>query len=175
MDRKQELEKKLIEIYISEIFDKFTNSNLDEARGDKEYQLEYLKKQRRKINILEKNIINYENQYPQDLKSLQYSKGGLLYLKGLQKTKSAIYYKIYGGVFDPSYIDEFDEAIKLFDKSIEITEASTTRFAKVAVYEIADKKKMAINELEMILEKYIDDEETYIRARKEKDELEYAK
>lgn len=58
------------------------------------------------------------------------------------------------------------------DKSLQIYESSSPRFLKVAFYkELGDRVK-ALLELERILELYSNDEEVYLRARKEKDTLE---
>lgn len=88
------------------------------------------------------------------------------------EAQTGLYNELYGGMFSPTMSDNLRKAITFFEGSLQIWEHVAPRTMKVFCYRHLDDKKSAIQELDGILQLYAHDEDAYLKARKEKDELE---
>ena len=170
MSANQQTELKLVETYDQELTD-FLEKAIDAARGGKEPLKRFLKEAQRKIDIFEKQVLNYKRLFPNG-QDIQLYESSVCFFQGVRKAYSGLYYDMYPGMLSPSKYGELNAAIKLFDTALQIREQSNARSMKVFCYRQLGDKKSALQELDYILEHYADDEELYLKARKEKDELE---
>lgn len=171
MSTSQQTELKLVEVYDQELED-LLGKAIDASRAGKEALKSFLKEVERKINIFEKQVLNYKRLFPnsQDIQSYE---SRVYFFQGVHKVYSSLYYDMYpGGIFSPSKYGELSAAMKLFDTALQICEQPNARSMKVFCYRQLGDNKNALQELDYILEHYSHDEEVYLKARKEKDELE---
>ena len=170
MNTSQQTELKLVQSYDRELRD-FSQKIGEVARQGKESHQSFLKKFQQKIDIYEKQILHYKYLFPAD-KAIQVYEASIYSFRGMFKLQSALYYDFYPGMFSPSKDSELRAAIILFDKSLQISEQANTRSMKVFCYRQLNDTKSALKELNYIIERHSDNEDAYLRARKEKDELE---
>ncbi|MCZ7670432.1 MAG: hypothetical protein M5U34_26365 [Chloroflexi bacterium] len=124
-----------------------------------------------KIDIFEKQVLNYKELFPENHNIQQYE-ARIYFFQGFMRQISGVHYDIYGGMFSPSLKGELKAALNLYDKSLQLNEHSKTRTMKVFCYRQLKDINSALRELNFIIKHYADDEEVYLAARKEKDELE---
>ena len=171
MNANQQTELKLVEAYDQELAD-FLLKWFEVDVGGKESYQRFLKDLQRKIDIFEKQVLNYKQLFKDD-KDVQFYESRILFFRGMFKICSSWYYDLFPGIFSPSKYGELRAALKLFDQSLQISEQPNTRSMKVFCYRQLGDNESALQELDYILEFYADNEEVYLHARKEKDELEF--
>ena len=160
---------RLVETYDDELED-FLQQCLDAARGGKESLKRYLKEFRRKIDVFEKQVLNYKQTFSGE--DIRFYESRIYYFQGVYKVFSASYYTSSSNIFTPSSSGELIAATKLFDTALQISDQISTRRMKVHCYRELKDKKSALQEINYILEHYKHDEEVYLEARREKDEIE---
>lgn len=171
MSNNQQTELKLVEVYDQEL-DDFLGKAVDASRAGKETMQSFVKELERKVIIFEKQVLNYKRLFSNS-QDIQLYESRVYFFQGVYKVYSGLYYDMYpGGMFSPSKYGEFSAALKLFDAALRTGERSNIRSMKVFCYRGLGDKTSALRELDYILEHYSDDEEVYLKARKEKDELE---
>jgi tetratricopeptide (TPR) repeat protein len=160
----QQIEMRLIETYDDELED-FLQQLLDAARSDQESLHRYFEKFQRKIDIFEKQVLNYKQIFPGE--DIRFYESRIYYFRGVYKLLSAGFAS-GSNIFSSG---KLIAATKLFDTALQISEQISTRRMKVLCYRQLKDKKSALQEINYILEHYKDDEEVYLEARKEKDEI----
>lgn len=160
MSANQQTELKLIEMYDQDLTELFDNPPRGEGVA--------LSKAQQKINIFEKSIVNYKHLFS-NTQDIQVYEARLFFFKGMRKIFSGF---LNPGVLSLSMRKEFYDAIKLFDNSLQIHEQPKPRNMKVFCYRQLGDKKNALHELNNLIMYYEDDDEVYLKARQEKDELE---
>ncbi len=170
MTANQQTEMKLVVSYHQELMD-FLSKVGEAARAGKESLQRFLAELQRKIDIYEKQVLNYKRLFSSD-SDIQAYESRIYFFQGTFKAHSGLYYDMYSGMFSPSKESQLRAAITLFDKSLELNDQPNTRSMKVFCYRQLDDKKSALRELDYISEHHADHEEEYLQARKEKDELE---
>ena len=170
MSINQQTELKLIEVYDQELKD-FVGKGGGAARSGKESHQRFLKELQRKVDVYEKQVLNYKRLFPQDT-SIQFYEARVCFFQGAFKVNFGMYYELYPSMFSPSLSGELHKALALFDKSLQLSEQFNARSMKVFCYRQLNDKKRALQELDYIIENYAHDEEAYLQARKEKDEME---
>lgn len=143
-------------------------------RSSKESAQRYQKQAQQKLDIFEKQVLKCKSLFTSgdELQYVQYNESQIYYFKGLLKMFLGTYHEMYPGVFASSKFSEVSGAITLFDKALQIYEDPLIRFMKVSCYRMLKDKQNALRELDYILEHYAQDENVYLMARKDKDELE---
>lgn len=170
MTTTRQIELKLLEEYDDAMFGNSDEMRDARLKGQKYHQL-FLRNEKRKLELIEKQLLKCQQLFPGD-KDLQVYEFRLHCHRALAKMGSAVYYDLYPSMFSPSKDEELRAAIKHFDDALQIRESPRPRMGKVMCYQDLGDNKSALRELEVILERHKGDEEDYLWARKEKDELE---
>ena len=172
MSPNQQTELKLLEIYDEELLEFVNADNIKNAsREGRESSKKFLQDMQHKIEIYEKQISNFKTLFPLS-QEVQIYESRPFFFQGILSVLAGIHYDLYSSLFSPSKWGKLTEAIKLFEKSLEINESAKTRNMIVFCYRQLGDKKRALQEIDNILRLYIDDEEVYLLARKEKADLE---
>lgn len=171
MGTMQQLELKLAKTYDEELGTYLEGCSEAAKAGKQPFQL-YLREAKRKLEIFEKQVLKCKELFPDD-EGIQFNEMEMYYQRGVYKVVSSMYYEMYPGFFSPSSNAELGEALKHFNASLEICENPDARRGLVLCYLELRNKKQALQELDIMLERYADvNEKAYLWARKRKDELE---
>ena len=177
---KQENELRLLDEYHNEIHTLCEMlSKADDAQRNKRLNKEVKKK----IEILEKQVELYKNEFPSDssvkvyessiyrFKALSTMFYQSIYRRVSRDTSSTTVAIITGISAKAGEFEETYKAIKYIDQAINIYDSAINRFFRAEIYSNSGKKDKAINDLNYIINNFQNDE-IYIAARKMKDELE---
>jgi tetratricopeptide (TPR) repeat protein len=115
-----------------------------------------------KIDMLQKQIINYKQQFPHD-DELRWYQSKLYYHRATVAMYEAL---------EMDNARKFDEMIALADDALRHQEQPAYRLMKVFGYRELGRREDALKELDYLLENYADEEAVYLKARKMKDEIE---
>lgn len=166
----QQRELTLLQTYDQELVD-FRENVIKAARAGKEDLRRGMSEYGRRVEIYENQVQNCARLFPDD-SDIRFYEARVQFFKGVLKSLSGIYRDSYGGMFSPTMSDEMRSAITFFERSLQISEHIGPRAMKVFCYRQLGDKKSALQELDYILEHYEHHEDAYLKARKEKDELE---
>jgi len=174
---KRENELKLLDSYGDEIVN--LGEELANFPDDKKLQ----KRMTQKIEIYEKQINSFKNEYPND-DEIAFDESMLYCFKGMHKASSHGFLRRMSNKTDSSAMAiatglvakqqekaAFQEALQLFDKAIQICDDPSAHFPKAEIYRAMNQKEDALRELNHIINKF-PDHNLYLEARKMKDEIE---
>jgi len=180
---KQENELRLLDEYHDEINTLCERlSEADDAQRNKRFNKEIKKK----ISVLENQVLLYKNEFPAD-ESVKLYESSTYRFKAMSKVFSQSFFRrvsrdtgsaavaIFSGI--QAKFGEFadiSEAIRLIDQAINIYDSAVNRYFRAGIYYNNNQKEKAINDLNYIIENFQNDE-IYIAARKMKDEIEATK
>lgn len=172
MSANQQTELRLLEIYDEELVNFLSAENMNSARrAGKNPSKHFLQEVQRKIELFEKQILNYKALFPSS-QDIQIHESRLYFFRGALSIVSGIHYDQYPSIFSPTNHEKLIEAIGQFEKSLEIKESSKTRNMLVFCFRQLGNKARALQEIDNILQIYSYDEDVYFSARRERDELE---
>lgn len=170
MGTNQTMELKLIEVYDDELIDMLKKAG-DARRAGKENHQRFLKDFEHKIDIFDKHVKKYLQDYQRD-QNIELYESNVYIFRGLQKRYSRIYYEVYPGWFSPTPENETLAEIKFYDAALQVCERPNARIGKIDCYRQLGDNTKALQEVDYLLTHYADNEEVYIQTQKDKDELE---